>query len=72
MAWNDKYWDIFSNLYWTPRYLGLKSIAQDKWRIDEDRISIPRALVGNKSGPLYTRSRTISETKLISTARRKY
>ena len=64
MAWNDKYWDIISNLYWTPRYMGLRSIGQDKWRIDGDQISIPRALIGNNSGPLYTRSRTFSETKV--------
>jgi hypothetical protein len=63
MAWNDKYWDIISNLYWTPRYLGLKSIGQDKWRIDGDRVSIPKALIANVSGPLYSRSRTFSETR---------
>jgi hypothetical protein len=63
MAWNDKYWDIISNLYWTPRYLGLKSITQDKWRIDGDRVSIPKALIANVSGPLYSRSRTFSETR---------
>jgi hypothetical protein len=64
MAWNDKYWDIISNLYWTPRYLGLKSIAQDKWRTDGNRVSIPKECVANASGPLYIRSRTFSETKV--------
>jgi hypothetical protein len=63
MAWNDKYWDIISNVYWTPRYLGLKSIAQDKWRVDGDRVSIPKELIANSSGPLYSRSRTFSETR---------
>jgi hypothetical protein len=63
MGWNDKYWDIISNLYWTPRYLGLKSISQDKWRMDGDRVSIPKALIANVSGPLYSRSRTFSETR---------
>jgi hypothetical protein len=63
MAWNDKYWDIIGNFYWTPRYLGLKSIAQDKWRTDGDRVSIPKELVADASGPLYIRSRTFSETK---------
>jgi hypothetical protein len=43
--------------------LGLKSIAQDKWRIDGDRVSIPKALIANVSGPLYSRSRTFSETR---------
>jgi hypothetical protein len=63
MAWNDKYWDIISNLYWTPRYLGLKSIARDKWEIEGDRVSIPKALIANTSGPLYSRSRSFGETR---------
>ncbi len=63
MAWNDKYWDIISNLYWTPRYLGLKSIARDKWEVDATRVSIPKELIANTSGPLYSRSRSFSQTR---------
>jgi hypothetical protein len=63
MAWNDKYWDIISNLYWTPRYLGLKSIARDKWEIEGNRISIPKELIANTSGPLYSRSRSFDESR---------
>jgi hypothetical protein len=63
MSWNDKYWDIISNLYWTPRYLGLKSIARSHWRVDGDRISIPSELIANTSGPLYTRGRSFCETQ---------
>jgi hypothetical protein len=48
---------------WTPRYLGLKSIARDKWRIDGDWVSIPKALIANVSGPLYSRSRKFGETR---------
>ena len=63
MAWNDKYWDIISNIYWTPRYIGLQSIARDKWRIDGDDICIPRELIANASGPLYSRARNFIETR---------
>jgi len=63
MAWNDKYWDIISNLYWTPRYLGLQSIGRDKWRVEGDWVSIPKGLIANASGPLYSRSRSFSKTK---------
>jgi hypothetical protein len=61
MAWNGKYWDIVSNLYWTPRYLGLQSISRNKWRVDGDWISVPKGLVTNSSGPLYVRSRKFDE-----------
>jgi hypothetical protein len=54
MLWNEKLWDLFDNVYWTPRYVGLKSISQKHWMIDDDRISIPKDLV-NLTGPLYTR-----------------
>jgi hypothetical protein len=61
MAWNGKYWDIMSNLYWTPRYLGLQSISRNKWRVDGEWISVPKVLVTNSSGPLYVRSRKFDE-----------
>lgn len=63
MAWNEKYWDIISNLYWTPRYLGLQSISREKWTINGDHLSIPLNLIANTSGPLYSRSRKFGETK---------
>jgi hypothetical protein len=63
LAWNSKYWDIISNLYWTPRYLGLRSISRDKWRTDGDWVSVPKELVINGSGPLYVRSRKFDELK---------
>jgi hypothetical protein len=59
MGWNDKYWDIIRNLYWTPRYLGLQSISRDKWRIKGDWISVPASSVPNPTGPLYSRARKI-------------
>src|SRR5581483_3977673 len=63
MAWIDKYWDILNNLYWMPRYLGLKSISRDKWRMDGDRISVPRELVQISNGPLYFRERKFDDLK---------
>jgi hypothetical protein len=63
MAWNSKYWDILNNLYWTPRYLGLKSIPRDHWGTDGDLISIPRELMKGSTGPLYFRSRKYGDLK---------
>jgi hypothetical protein len=54
MAWNEKYWDIHDQLYWSPRYLGLKSISKKKCVESDALISVPRELV-NPGGPLYTR-----------------
>jgi hypothetical protein len=63
MTWNSKYWDILNNLYWTPRYLGFKSISRDDWTIDGDRISIPKELIQTSTGPLYFRSRKYDDLK---------
>lgn len=64
MPWTDAYWDIISNLYWTPRYLGLKSIPRDKWRADGDWVSVPRETIANSSGPLYSRVRRFDELRV--------
>ena len=55
--WNETYWDIINNLYWTPRYLGLKSIPRKKWEIIGDRVSVALSDIANQAGPLYSRSR---------------
>lgn len=57
MSWTTKYWDAVSQFYWTPDYLGLKSIPQRLWTIDGDTVSIPREMT-NSSGPLYRRLRS--------------
>jgi hypothetical protein len=54
MGWNQKYWDLIDQLYWTPGYMGLQSINRREWRLEGDRISVPASLV-NRSGPLYSR-----------------
>jgi hypothetical protein len=62
MTWNNKYWDALDQLYWWPRYLGLRSIPQKHWEKHDGRISVPAELV-NKSGPLYSRERNVRELK---------
>lgn len=57
MNWTQKYWDALEQLYWTPKYLGLKSIPQRFWEVDGDRVSIPSAMT-NPDGPLYRRVTT--------------
>ena len=32
--WNEKYWDIISNLFLTPQYMGWKPISRSKWHIE--------------------------------------
>ncbi len=54
MPWTRKYWDAIHELYWVPRYLGLKSIPQKQWTKTSTTVTIPRDLT-NPSGPLYRR-----------------
>jgi hypothetical protein len=60
MSWTETYWDLLDRLYWSPQYLGLKSIPQTEWTIEGDKVSIPKAMT-NKSGPLYRRIRSGDE-----------
>lgn len=54
MGWNEKYWDTLDQLYWTPRYLGLRSISKNTWRESDGLTCIPTEIL-NPSGSLYTR-----------------
>lgn len=54
-GWNEKYWDIISDLYWTPRYLGLKSIPRTRWQVANGRASVALSEMANPAGPLYSR-----------------
>lgn len=63
MPWNDKYWDMIGNIYWTPRFLGLKSISQKSWQVGKEVISIPRDYVEGSSGPLYIRARKLADLR---------
>ncbi len=62
MGWNSKYWDILNQLYWTPKYLGLRSIKKDLWQVEGDRVSIPiDELISGAS--LYTRKLRIADLR---------
>jgi len=52
MAWNNKYWDIMDQLYWSPQYLGIRSIPKKHWKKQDGLICVPEELVNN-TGPLY-------------------
>lgn len=57
MSWTKKYWDLVEHLYWSPQYIGLKSIPQRHWTIDGDIVSVPKEMT-NPRGPLYRRLRS--------------
>jgi hypothetical protein len=47
MTWNLKYWDILDQLYWSPKYIGLRSIQKN------NRTSLPsdwKTALSNLSG----------------------
>lgn len=54
MGWDEKYWDALAQLYWTPKYLGLKSIPRSKWETGGGQVAISSELVA-ACGSLYTR-----------------
>lgn len=58
--WTQKYWTLLDRLYWSPQYLGLKSIPRRIWSIDGTNVSIPRDMT-NPNGPLYRRIRSGNE-----------
>lgn len=60
MSWNQKYWDILANIYWTLQYMGLESIPQEKWKISQDHICIPRKEIPTNTG-IYVRKRAEAE-----------
>ncbi|WP_223429110.1 hypothetical protein [Tateyamaria pelophila] len=65
LNWTEKYWDALEQLYWTPKYLGLKSIPRRHWEATGDRVSVPVSMT-NPTGPLYRRVTTGREfTKLV-------
>lgn len=60
MTWTKKYWDVVDQFYWAPQYLGLKSIPQNIWEVDGDKVSIPIEMI-NPKGPLYRRLKSGEE-----------
>ena len=63
MSWYRKYWDSIDQIYWDPSILGLVSISNKKWKLNDDEISIPRDQVA-KGGSIYTRRGTAAENAL--------
>lgn len=61
-TWNRKYWDAVEQIYWSPKYIGFRSIPQRLWEISDDRVSIPLDRV-NRTGPLYARERNHAEQR---------
>ncbi|MEP2530146.1 hypothetical protein [Shimia sp.] len=48
---------MLEQIYWTPDYLGMKSIPQRFWQKEQGRVSVPDDMV-NFKGPLYRRVTT--------------
>lgn len=61
VPWNEKYWDVISNLFWSPKYLGLKSIPREKWEVADGRFSISLDEVEKKTDRVYWRERDFNE-----------
>ena len=56
MSWNRKYWDMLTNIYWMPQYMGLESIPEEKWTTSQDHSCIPKnEIPTNRS--IYVRKR---------------
>ena len=60
MSWNQKYWDILANIYWTPRYVGLESIPRKKCTTSQSHICIPKNEIPTNTG-IYARKRAEAE-----------
>ena len=41
MTWRNQYWNMISNVYWNPMYMGLKSIAWNKLEKDGETVRVP-------------------------------
>jgi hypothetical protein len=60
MTWRNRYWDVVSNFYWNPNYIGLQSIQLKKLEAADDCVRVPLSML-NTSGPLYTRVTKLDE-----------
>ncbi len=60
MPWNDKYWDIVHQYYWSPAYLGLTSIPKKLVERRNGTISLPEDQVP-RGATLYARRTTFDE-----------
>ena len=60
MSWNQKYWDMLANIYWTRRYMGLESIPRKKWTTSKNHICFPKNEIPANAG-IYVRKRAEAE-----------
>jgi hypothetical protein len=58
--WNQKYWDILDQIYWTPGQAGFESIPAKRCVFGEDTVTLPQALIAPGSS-LYRRVRNSKE-----------
>lgn len=68
MAWNNKYWDTLDQLYWTPDYLGLRTLRPERGDNLPGYLLIPRAEV-NAGASIYTRKRNAQEQRAYLNSR---
>ena len=60
MSWNRTYWDMLTNIFWTPRYMGLESIQKKTRTMSQEHICIPKSEIPD-SGGIYVRKRGEAE-----------
>ncbi len=60
VSWNSKYWDLITQLYWTPNYLGLNSIPKSNWEVEGEFVRIPKSSLNLNSG-IYNRINTAGQ-----------
>src|ERR1700730_18409382 len=55
MEWNEKYWDMITNLYGTPSHMGWKRIQRKNWKIKDGIVCVPEADIAKGAHALYSR-----------------
>lgn len=63
MSWNDKYWDIVHQYYWSPAYLGLQSIPNKLVERHGDQLILPAEQLPT-GARLYTRRTNFADTMM--------
>jgi hypothetical protein len=60
MTWSSRYWDVLEQLYWTPKYLGFRSLKAKDLSRQNGFALVPEAFL-NESGSLYARERKMND-----------
>ena len=61
--WSTVYWEMIDQLYWTPKFIGMSSIAIDKLKKNDGYISVPIKEILDPKSRLYQRSRKVGQFK---------